>query len=140
MITVIYSSNKDKQYNLNFEKHLRESIGLKQFEILGFENFGDKSLSQVYNEGLSKSQYDIIVCVHNDVVMGKGWGKKLLKDFSDNPEFGVIGKAGTCYFPESGMYWERLSQTMVGEVYHHPPGEKKFLSKKKRKIQEYETL
>ena len=129
MITVIYSSNKDTQYNLNFEKHLRESIGVKEYEILGFPNFGTKSLSQVYNEGLSMSQYDIVVCVHNDVVMGKGWGKKLLKDFSNNPEFGIIGKAGTCYFSESGVYWERLNQTMVGEVYHHPSNEKKFLSK-----------
>jgi len=129
MITVIYSSNKDKNYNLNFEKHLKDTIGVKEYEILGFENFGDKSLSKVYNEGLSQSKYNIVVCVHNDVILSKGWGKKILKDFSENPEYGIIGKAGTCYFSETGIYWEKLNQTMVGEVYHQPPGEKKFLSK-----------
>ena len=38
----------------------------------------------LYNKDITPydwSQYDIVVCVHNDVVMGKGWGKKLLKDF-----------------------------------------------------------
>jgi GT2 family glycosyltransferase len=63
-----------------------------------------------------------------------GWGKKLIKDFTKNPEFGIIGKAGSCYFPSSGIYWERMNQTMVGQVYHEPKGQKKWLNKYSNKF------
>jgi GT2 family glycosyltransferase len=107
---------------------LNKTIGVKNYEILEFENHNQYSLAELYNKGISQSKYDIIVCIHNDIKLENGWGKKLLSDFSNSPEFGIIGKAGSCYFPESGVYWERMNQTMVGQVYHHPPGQKKWLS------------
>jgi len=128
MITIIYSTHKDSNYNKEFQLHLNKTIGVKNYEILEFENHNQYSLAEVYNKGISQSKYDIIVCIHNDIKLENGWGKKLLEDFSNNPEFGVIGKAGSCYFPESGVYWEEMNQTMVGQVYHHPPGQKKWLS------------
>lgn len=134
MITIIYSTHKDSDYNNKFRQHLLQSVGLNDVQILEYVNHNQYSLSQVYNMGLNESVYDIIVCCHNDIKLEKGWGKKLLEDFSNNPEFGVIGKAGSCYFPESGVYWERLHQTMVGQVYHHPEGQKKFLSKYSPKL------
>ena len=128
MITIIYSTHKDSNYNKEFQLHLNKTIGVKNYEILEFENHNQYSLAEVYNKGISQSKYDIIVCIHNDIKLENGWGKKLLSDFSNSPEFGIIGKAGSCYFPESGVYWERMNQTMVGQVYHHPPGQKKWLS------------
>ena len=128
MITIIYSTHKDSEYNNKFRQHLLESVGLKDVQILEYQNNNQYSLSQVYNSGITKSIYDIVVCCHNDIKLEKGWGKKLLKDFQDNPEYGIIGKAGSCYFPESGVYWERMQQTMVGQVYHHPDGQKKWLN------------
>jgi GT2 family glycosyltransferase len=129
MITVIYSTHKDKEYNEKFKKHLISSSGLNDLEVFEFENFGQYSLSNRYNKGIEMSTNDIVVCCHNDIKLSKNWGKKLLSDYSNNPEFGIIGKAGSCYFPESGVYWERMQQTMVGQVYHHPDGQKKWLSK-----------
>jgi GT2 family glycosyltransferase len=129
MITIIYSTHKDTNYNIKFKQHLLDTIGVKNPQILEYENHNQYSLSNVYNSGLIESNYDIVVCCHNDIKLEKNWGKKLLEDFSKNPEFGIIGKAGSCYFPKSGVYWERLSQTMVGQVYHHPEGQKKWLSK-----------
>lgn len=128
MITIIYSSHKGKKYNEDFNKHLKETIGVKNYEILPYENYGEFYLSQIYNKGIKDSKYDIVCCIHNDIKLEKGWGQKLLKDFKNNPEYGIIGKAGSCYFSESGIYWEKLNETMVGQVYHHPPGNKKFLS------------
>jgi GT2 family glycosyltransferase len=58
----------------------------------------------------------------------------LLEDFSNNPKFGIIGKAGSCYFPESGVYWERIWTTMVGQVWHHPEGQKKWLNSYSAKL------
>jgi GT2 family glycosyltransferase len=134
MITIIYSTHKDEVYNNNFKNNLLRSVGLKDVQILQYQNNNQYSLSEVYNKGIKESIFDIVVCLHNDVKMETNWGKKLVKDFQDNPEFGIIGKAGTTYFPESGIYWEKLPLTMVGQVYHHPEGQKKFLSKYSPKL------
>ena len=134
MITIVYSSHKDKEYNDNFNEHLVTTSGIKNLEILCYENHNQYSLAEVYNKGIEKSKYEIIVCCHNDIKLEKNWGKKLIDDFSNNPEYGIIGKAGSCYFPESGVYWEKMQQTMVGQVYHHPAGQKKWLSKYSPKL------
>jgi GT2 family glycosyltransferase len=129
MITVIYSTHKDENYNKKFKQHLIDSSGLKDVEILEYVNHNQYGLSQVYNSGITDSIYDIVVCCHNDIKLEKNWGKKLIKDFNDNPEYGIIGKAGSSFFPKSGIYWENMRVSMVGQVYHHPEGSKKWLSK-----------
>lgn len=129
MITIIYSTHKDQSYNNNFKKHLLQTVGVKDVQILEYVNHNQYSLAQVYNSGITESIYDIIVCCHNDIKLEKNWGKKLLEDFSNNSEFSVIGKAGSCYFPKSGVYWEKMHQTMVGQVYHHPEGQKKWINR-----------
>ena len=129
MITIIYSTHKDQNYNNKFKKHLLDTVGVKDVQVLEYVNHNQYSLAQVYNSGITESIYDIIVCCHNDIKLEKNWGKKLLEDFSNNSEFGIIGKAGSCYFPKSGVYWERMNQTMVGQVYHHPEGQKKWINR-----------
>jgi GT2 family glycosyltransferase len=129
MITIIYSTRKNFEDNSHFQQHLLQTVGLKDVQIIDYENHNQYSLSELYNSGITKSIYDIVVCCHDDIKLEKNWGKKLLQDFSDNPEYGIIGKAGSCYFPESGVYWERMHQTMVGQVYHHPKGQKKWVNK-----------
>jgi GT2 family glycosyltransferase len=134
MITIIYSTHKDKEYNDKFNDHLVLTSGLQRVQILSYVNHNEYSLSELYNKGIKESKYDIVVCCHNDIKLEKNWGKKLLEDFNNNPNYGIIGKAGSCYFPESGVYWEKLHQTMVGQVYHYPPGQKKFLSRYSPKL------
>ena len=136
MISIVYSTHKDSNYNLKFKQHLLDSVGLRDVQIIEFVNHNQYSLAQVYNSGITQSIFDIVVCCHNDIKLEKNWGKKLLGDFSNNPEFGIIGKAGSCYFPESGVYWEKMHQTMVGQVYHHPEGNKKWINKYSIKLQE----
>ena len=133
MITIIYSTHKDEQYNNKFKQHLLQTVGLKDVQILEYKNNNEFSLSEIYNKGISHSNFDIVVCCHNDIKLENGWGKKLLKDFSDNPDYGIIGKAGTSYFPESGVFWEKMQQTMVGQVYHQPDKDK-WLSKYSSKL------
>jgi len=134
MITIVYSTHKDNTYNNKFRQHLLQSCGLNDVQILEYQNFNQFKLTELYNKGISESKFDIVVCCHNDIKLEKGWGKKLLQDFNNNPDFGIIGKAGSCYFPESGVYWEKMNQTMVGQVYHHPEGQKKWLSKYSPKL------
>ena len=134
MITIVYSTHKDETYNKKFKEHLLQTVGVKEVQVLEYVNHNQYSLSKVYNSGITESIYDIVVCCHNDIKLEKNWGKKLLDDFSKNPEFGIIGKAGSCYFPESGVYWDRMHYTMVGQVYHYPEGQKKWLSKYSPKL------
>jgi GT2 family glycosyltransferase len=134
MITIIYSTHKNTEYNNKFKQHLLQTVGLKDVQILEYQNNNQYSLAQVYNSGITESNYDIVVCCHNDIKLEKNWGKKLIDDFSKNPEFGIIGKAGSCYFPESGVYWEKMNKTMVGQVYHHPEGQNKWLSRYSEKL------
>jgi len=134
MITIIYSTHKDSEYNNKFRQHLLQTVGLKDIQILEYVNHNQFSLSELYNKGIDESIYDIVVCCHNDIKLEKNWGKSLIEDFSNNPEFGVIGKAGSCYFPESGIYWEKMNQTMVGQVYHHPEGRKKWVNNYSTKL------
>lgn len=133
MITIIYSTHKDEQFNNKFKQHLLQTVGLKNVQILEYRNNNEFSLSEIYNKGISHSNFDIVVCCHNDIKLENGWGKKLIKDYSDNPEYGIIGKAGTSYFPQSGVFWEKMQQTMVGQVYHQPEKEK-WLSKYSPKL------
>ena len=133
MITVIYSTHKDEQFNNKFKQHLLQTVGLKDVQILEYKNNNEFSLSEIYNKGISHSNFDIIVCCHNDIKLENGWGKKLLKDYSDNPEYDIIGKAGTSYFSQSGVFWEKMQQTMVGQVYHQPDKDK-WLSKYSPKL------
>jgi hypothetical protein len=91
MITIIYSTHKDEQFNTTFKNHLVNTIGLKDVQILEYQNNNEYSLAQVYNSGITESIYDIVVCCHNDIKLEKNWGVKLLEDFSNNPNFGIIG-------------------------------------------------
>lgn len=136
MISIIYSTHKDENYNNKFKQHLLQSVGLKNVQILEYQNNNEYSLPQIYNKGIKESQYDIIVCCHNDIKLEKGWGKKLLDDFEKNPDYGIIGKAGSSYFPSSGVYWEEMHKTMVGHVYHHPEGKNKWINKYSVKTQD----
>jgi GT2 family glycosyltransferase len=134
MITIVYSTHRDQEYNNKFKQHLLQNVGVKDVQILEYVNHNQYSLSSVYNSGITESIYDIVVCCHNDIKLEKNWGKKLLNDFSNYPEFGIIGKAGSCYFPDTGVYWDRMHYTMVGQVYHHPEGQKKWINRYSPKL------
>lgn len=129
MISIIYSTHKDGDYNKLFKEHLLRYVGLKDVQILEYQNNNEFSLAEIYNKGILESKFDIVVCVHNDIKLNNDWGKKLLSDFTNNPDYGIIGKAGSCYFPKSGIYWERINETMVGQVYHQPEKNTKWISK-----------
>ena len=98
MITIGYSTRNS---NPQYVEILKKSCGLKNVEIIEVVNNGEKSLPKTYNEILEKSQHDIVVLCHDDLEFDtNNWGKKIIKHFNKNPEFGVIGLAGSKYLPE----------------------------------------
>ena len=130
-LSVVISSHKGVDYDNNFKKYIIETSGLKEneIEVLCYENYNQYSLTYLYNKGLKESESNLVVFCHNDIKLSKNWAIDVIKDFYVNPDYGIIGKAGSTYMGESGIFWERMHQTMVGEVYHEPKGIRKYLSK-----------
>lgn len=124
MLSIVYST---REHNPKFQEHIKETIGLREIEILEFINNGEKSLTQVYNEGLDKAKYDKIIFCHDDLEFDtKNFGKKLLKHFTKNPEYGIIGIAGTTDLVD-GRWWT-IKESMSG-IVNHRQGEKKWTSR-----------
>lgn len=130
MITIGFSTKKIDQ---KFVEHIKTTIGPKNIEIIPIENPGKYSLTEAYNMILEQSTNDIVVLCHDDIYFEKkGWGNKLIKHFNRNPEYGILGVAGTKYLPKSGLWWEVQSE-MIGIVNHEHDG-KKWTSKYSRDL------
>lgn len=120
MITVVCSSKNDLT---EFEKHVNQTCGLhNKVQFIGIHNEGTLSLPEAYNYGLKTATNDIVVFMHDDITIEtKQWGNKLLKLFNDNPEYSILGVAGSKYMPESGRWWENPKK-MYGRVQHTHEG------------------
>ena len=122
MITIGYSTRKT---NPEFQEYLKNSFkGIKGVQIIEMVNDGLMSLSVAYNEIISQSQHNIVVLCHDDIYFDTtGWVNKIVKHFEKNPEYGILGVAGSTSIPKSGMWWEDRSK-MVGIVNHEHEGKK----------------
>ena len=121
MITIGFSTRK---HNQDYIDYIQKTCMFKEVEIIEKVNNGDKSLSQVYNEIINESSNDVVVLIHDDLEFDtKNWGDKLLKGFQKNPEFGIVGLAGTKFLPSNAKWWT-VSSTMYGIVNHKQNGKK----------------
>ena len=121
MITIGFSSKKVDE---NFVNYIKKSVGIPNAEIIPIENPGKYSLTEAYNIILEKSTNDIVVFCHDDIYFEKNnWGNKVLKHFKRNPEYGILGVAGSTKLPKSGMWWEDKTR-MRGIVNHEHEGKK----------------
>ena len=77
---------------------------------------------------LKESKNDIVVFCHNDVSFDtKNWGKRIVKRYEKNPDYGILGVAGTKHMSTTGRWWDDFTK-MYGAVYHEHEG-KRWLSK-----------
>ncbi len=120
MISIVYSTKKDKP---EFKKHIEETCGYKKIEIIQIENDGEMSLTQAYNKGLEMASNNLVVFCHDDILFDKkGWANKIIKLFNKNPEYGIIGIAGTTDLVD-GRWWT-IKESMNGIVSHKHEGKK----------------
>ena len=121
MITIGYST---KKIDPEFIEYLRKSSGNPKVEIIPFENPGTHSLTEAYNILLEKASNDIVVLCHDDIYFDtKNWAQKLVKHFKRNPEYGILGVAGSIHLPSSAKWWEN-PKNMRGIVNHEHEGKK----------------
>ena len=128
-ILVAYSTNRNPQYQKQFNKHISKTIGCEH-TIIPFENEGQFSLTNVYNyiwktneeSDITHDEY-VFVFIHHDIKFKtNGWGKNLLGIFNTN-EINIVGVAGTDKFYANGAWWldenNQFNQTdLWGKVWH----------------------
>jgi len=131
MITIGYSTRKTNPY---FQEYLKKIAGHPKIQIIEKINNGEKNLSTVYNEIISESEYNVVVLCHDDIYFDtNNWASKLVRNFDKNPDYGIIGMAGTTHIPKSGTWWEDRTK-MYGIVNHENNG-KKWESKYSESLQ-----
>ena len=106
--SIVFSTRKLDPYYIEL---LKATSGLKDVEVIAFENSDGQSLTKLYNEGLIKTKNDIVLFCHDDLKFEtRNWGRKLLNHFKRNSEYGIVGVAGTRYLSSSGRWWEDFSK------------------------------
>jgi len=122
-ISIVFSTRKIDEGYLD---HMRKTCLCNDSEILWVENNGDYSLTEVYNKALVEAKNDIIVFCHDDLIFEtRHWGKKIIDHFKNNPDYGIIGIAGTNQLVD-GRWWS-LKSSMHG-IVNHTNGVRKWTS------------
>ena len=125
MITIGFSTRK---IDNSFIELLKKSCGVPNPQIIPIENEGKYSLPEAYNTILEQATNDIVILCHDDIYFdSKNWGSKILKHFKRNPNYGILGLAGSTQLPSSAKWWEDFSK-MKG-IVNHEHGGKKWESK-----------
>ena len=65
-ISVVIST---REINEDYLKHVSKVFSHPKTEIIIYENQGDFSLPNLYNKGLNDSKNDIVVFMHDDLIL-----------------------------------------------------------------------
>ncbi len=123
MISVVYCTREHKPEHI---EHLKKMCGNPNVEVIEYINNGE-GLTNFYQKALDEAKYNIIVFCHDDIIIEtKQVANKIKKLFDKNPEYGILGVAGTKYMAKSGKWWEDKKK-MYGRVKHTHNG-KSWLS------------
>src|SRR5210317_741447 len=122
MISVVFSTREDNPKHI---EHIKKTSGIhKGLEVIQYINNGEFSLTELYNRALKETTNDIVVFCHDDIIFEtNNWGNKIIKHFKRNPNYGILGVAGSTYLPKSAKWWE-IPYTMRGIVNHQHEGKK----------------
>jgi len=122
-VSVVVSTRKIDE---GYREHIRKMFSKPDTEILMYENNGEMSLTQVYNKGLKESVNDIVVFMHDDLILETpNMTPKIVKMMSShsiNTNYGIVGIAGTDKLT-SGMWWQNR-ENMFGVVGHIHEGKR----------------
>ena len=119
-VSIVISTRKRDE---DYITHVRKAFSHPKNQILVYENNGEHSLAEIYNKGLKDSENDIVVFMHDDLIIdSKNLTPKIIKIFEKNNDYGIIGIAGTDKLV-SGMWWQNR-EDMYGVVGHIQNGKR----------------
>jgi len=102
-------------------KHIEKMFLHPKTEIIVYENNNEYSLPKLYNRGLKESSNNIVIFMHDDLIIETtNVTKKIVRLFENNPDHGIIGIAGTNNLL-NGMWWTDR-KSMYGQVKHQHEG------------------
>lgn len=117
-VSVVISTRKIDE---DYVKLVKKSFSHPKTEILIYENNGEFSLAQLYNKGLDESTNNIVVFMHDDILIETtNVTTKINRLFETHPEHGIIGLAGTTNLT-TGVWWQDRD-SMQGQVKHEYKG------------------
>ena len=120
VVTVVISTRK---FDDDYLKHVEKMFSHPKTEILVYENDGVNSLTEIYNIGLKEAKNDIIVFMHDDLILETpNITPKVVKLFQKHTDYGIIGVAGTDNLT-SGRWWDNRDN-MFGVVGHIHEGKR----------------
>lgn len=104
MISCIICSRK-KDISTELKENIEKTIGC-DYEIIIIENSKNQySIFSAYNEGIRRSNGDILCFMHEDLIFHTNrWGVNVLNTFKDN-EIGIIGLIGSQFLPNLMASW-----------------------------------
>jgi len=92
------------------EANIKEKIGVP-FEIIGIDNSANSySIFRAYNEGISKSKFDILCFMHEDILFHtQDWGLKIASHLSAS-NVGIVGICGGSTLSKVPASWSLYDQ------------------------------
>lgn len=120
MISVITCS-RTNQVDLKFQQNIYETIGA-DFELIVIDNSEKKyTIFEAYNKAIKESNGDVLCFIHDDILFHtQNWGKILELEFKENPNFDLIGVAGTkvkTHYPTG--WWDCDNEYKVINIIQH---------------------
>lgn len=104
MISIVVCS-RNADISSKMRNNIAETIGCEHEFVVIDNSINQYNIFQAYNEGVRRSQGEILCFVHDDVMMRTdGWGKTVAKVFEEE-SIGMIGVAGSHLMPSVPMYW-----------------------------------
>lgn len=124
MISIIICSRK-KTIPDQLSIIISETIGC-EYELVIIDNSQNRySIFEAYNIGIEKSKGNYLCFIHDDIVFHtKGWGSLLIDIFTINPDYGLIGVAGSSQKTRTPSGWWDCDPIYksVNLIQHYPSG------------------
>ena len=86
-------------------------MGFVPYEVIAISNAdGSLGICAAYNLGVSRSRFDLLVFLHEDVIIKiSGWGNNLLRYFNERKDIGWVGVAGGLYKTKAPSLWSSFA-------------------------------
>ena len=119
-LAIVVSSKNTNEEKADFIQHLTDTCDYPN-DIMFNINPSGISLTQVYNDSVKELDADYYIFVHDDVeFVRNGWGKEVVRLFEENPDYGIIGVAGSGEFGKEAAWWRY--KDIYGQVLHRKDG------------------
>ena len=126
-IVLFISTRKNKEEILPFLKNVNATINC-HYQVIICNNPGTHSLTNLYSSFLDKESDEnkstlIYLFCHDDIeFVTINWGRKLIELFNNNPEYGIIGLAGSKFYDGTRAWWGYDTKYKVGKIIHRIEG------------------